>query len=136
MFNKILKLSNGDTVIADISEETKTYIDLMRPIKILSVQKQDGNLQVLFMRWDHAMDFEKPVRVFKSAIVSVGEPTNEYIKSYKDIYEDYENKDDVSEETEMISFEDTKKDKDLNENLDDIMRLMMEMSSKSKDTLH
>lgn len=135
MYYKVLKLTNGDTVMADISEETKTYIDVMRPIQIMSMQKNNGTMQVVFMKWDHSFDFKLPVRVFKSAIVSVGEPDEECIKSYKEIYEKYASIDKISEETETLSFEDDEH-AELNESLDELMKLMLEASNKSKQTLH
>ena len=140
MFCKILKLSNGETIISDISEETKTYVDVFRPIRLMHLNSGNKTVQVFFARWDPSVDLTKPIRIFKSAIVSVAEPEKDFLESYEDIYKDYEN-DEVEIESKKSSDID-KSEKELetvegiNDSLDELMKLMLEASNKSKQTLH
>ena len=92
MHCKVLKLATGETIIGSVETEGATYVDVHRPIKILIAPRGEETFNVVMIKWDPTVDFNLPVRLFKSAIVSVAEPANEFRKSYLEIYEDYDQK--------------------------------------------
>jgi hypothetical protein len=92
MHCKVLKLATGETIIGSVETEGATYVDVHRPIKILIAPRGEETFNVVMIKWDPTVDFNLPVRVFKSSIVSVAEPANEFRKSYLEIYEDYDQK--------------------------------------------
>jgi hypothetical protein len=136
MFCKILKLSSGETIISDISEETKTYVDVFRPIRLMHMNRGEKTVQVYFAKWDPSVDLTKPIRIFKSAIVSVAEPDEDFLESYTEIYNNYDDDENVKVKSEDSSDKELETVEDINGSLDELMRLMLEASSKSKQTLH
>lgn len=138
MFCKILKLSNGETIISDIYEESKTYIDVFRPIRLMHLNQSGKTVQVFFARWDPSVDLKKPIRIFKSAIVSVADPEQDFLESYEEIYKNYDEDDSVEkdEENDLDKDQELESVEDINESLDELMKLMLEASNKSKQTVH
>jgi len=129
MICKILKLSTGETIIASIETESATYVDILRPIKIILVPQGKESFNVLMVKWDPSINFELPVRVFKTSIVSVSEPEISFKESYADIFNDYENED-VEDE---LQFDDIKNVDDLSKELEKIVSMM---KSSANTTLH
>lgn len=86
MFCKVIKLSNGETIIGSITDEDKNFILVEKPIKSEIVTNKEGMFRVMLVKWDPTIDFEVPVKIFKENIVSVGEPTQEFLNSYMEVY--------------------------------------------------
>ena len=122
MFCKILKLTNGDTVIANIVEETKGYVEVHRPMRVIVSPKtslEDHMYQLSMMKWDPLLNFSVPARIFKQSIVSVAEATNDVYKVYVELYDQFEagtEKDNIElseSEEEVVQQEDEEKFKEL-----------------------
>lgn len=131
MLCKVLKLSNGDTIIGNITEESRSYIDVHRPVKILVQVKGETTFGIALVKWEMVSDFEYPARVFKHSIVSVTEPTEEFKENYLEIYHQYEKEEKTSETTKL------EEDKEFGENItriEDYLRQMM--GSNTKNTFH
>jgi hypothetical protein len=130
MYCKVLKLATGETIIGSVETESATYVDVHRPIKILIAPRGEETFNVVMIKWDPTVDFNLPVRVFKSSIVSVAEPANEFRKSYLEIYEEYEQK---------ISSKGKEEDLELN-TVDDLSaeleKLVSMMKNSSNTTYH
>ena len=126
MFCKVLKLINGETILGSIVEETKTYVDVFRPVKVAISARDSKSYNVLLLKWDPTIDYSTPTRLFKSAIVSVSEPTEDFLNSYKEVYEEYDN--DSKEESKEIETVD-----DLAEELEKLVEMM---SSSNTHTFH
>jgi len=83
---KVLKLSNGETIIGNISKETPSYIDVEMPLKILlMIQPQESRMNMSVMKWDPGFDYKHPVRVYKNSIVACAEPTELMVKNYAEL---------------------------------------------------
>jgi len=122
MFCKVLKLTNGDTVIANIVEETKGYVEVHRPMRVVVSPKaslEDHVYQLSMMKWDPLLNFSVPARIFKQSIVSVAEATNDVYKVYVELYDQFEagtEKDNIElseSEEEVVQQEDEEKFKEL-----------------------
>lgn len=101
---KVLKLSNGETIIGNISKETPSYIDVDMPLKILFMIHPDGvkmNLSVL--KWDPTIDYNYPVRVYKTSIVACAEPNNMMMNNYNEILTENDSKEDDQKEDDEIT---------------------------------
>lgn len=85
---KVLKLNNGDTIIARVLIETPTSLDIDMPYKFYSVMNSRGNFNLTVFRWDPTIDYNNPIRLFKNAIVACGDPSPNILESYKEIYND------------------------------------------------
>jgi len=126
MICKVLKLTTGETLIASIETESTTYVDLHRPIKILIAPRGTDSFSVMMIKWDSSMNFALPVRVFKSSIVSVAEPDQQFKESYMDIFNEYENRNAENE----LKFDTVD---DLSNELE---KLVSMMKSSANTTLH
>lgn len=83
---KVLKLSNGETIIGNVSKETPSYIDVEMPLKILlMIHPQESRMNMSVMKWDPGFDYKYPVRVYKNSIVACAEPTELMIKNYAEL---------------------------------------------------
>jgi hypothetical protein len=132
MLCKVLKLNTGETVMGNITEETRSYIDVHRPLRIVVVPKNNGAYAIALTRWEPISNFEYPIRLFKQAIVSVSEPHDEFRDNYVEIYNQYESKEIIEQ---AVSTED--KEDDTSENLtkiEEMLKAMME--SNTTHTLH
>ena len=112
MICKIIKLVTGETIAGDVVEETSLYIDIMCPVRLVISPKGDNSVSILFGKWDYTVNYNLPVRIFKSGLVSVGEPMDDFKTSYKEMYDeainqkllfDEEESDDLSSELETIA---------------------------------
>jgi hypothetical protein len=131
MLCKVLKLSSGETVIGNITEESRGYVEVHRPLKVVLHPTSSGNMAVALMKWDPVADFNLPSRIFKQSIVSVSEPSEEFKDNYIEIYDKYSKKDFEVEVSE-------KEEDDTSENLTKIEEMLKEMmmQSNTKHTLH
>lgn len=83
---KVLKLSNGETIIGNITKETVSYIDVNRPLKILLMVRQDMSaINMSVMKWDPTFDYDTPIRVYKNSIVACAEPNEMMVKNYNEV---------------------------------------------------
>lgn len=129
MYCKVLKLSTGETIIGSVVEETKGYVDVEKPIKVLVIPRGTDSFQVMLIKWDPTTNFDLPARIFKSSIVSVAEPNDEFKTSYLEIYNKYE------EKQELVSAVEESNDvDDLSEELETLVEMMSQSSNNV--TLH
>ena len=128
---KVLKLSNGDTIVGNVIEETRGYIEVLFPVKI-HTERQGDSMGITFVKWDPTSNFKYPFRIFKTSVVSVSEPTLDFIDHYKEIYSTFDGEEDRINEVEI----EDRKEEDLSEELDKIMQLMLNLSSNNKPILH
>jgi MinD-like ATPase involved in chromosome partitioning or flagellar assembly len=131
MLCKVLKLNSGETVIGNITEESRGYVEVHRPLKVVIHATPSGSMAVALMKWDPIADFNLPSRIFKQSIVSVSEPSEEFRDNYLEVYNKYDSKDFEEEE-------DHKEEDDTSENLSKIEEMLKDMmqSSNTKHTLH
>ena len=132
MFCKVIKLSNGDTIIGSITKEERNYILVERPIRSQIVPIAEGTYRVVLVRWDPTMDFSVPVKVFKENIISVGDPTKEFLDSYVDVYNNYE-KYLAQDDEEVEELEEEEKEVD-NEKIETIMSMLSKLGANT--TIH
>ncbi len=106
---KVLKLSNGETIIGNITKETNSYIDVNRPLKILIMVRPDfSTINMSVMKWDPTFDYATPIRVYKNSIVACAEPNEMMVKNYNEVLdqatkpEEEHQEDEVVESSEMM----------------------------------
>ena len=101
---KVLKLSNGETIIGNITKETVSYIDVNRPLKILIMVRQDMSaINMSVMRWDPTFDYTLPIRVYKNSIVACAEPNELMVRNYNEVLEQADKpEEDQSDETTEV----------------------------------
>ena len=92
MICKILKLTSGDTVIGNIVEESKGFIEIHRPMRVVIIPKplEENVFHMSMMKWDPLINFTIPSRIFKQSIVSVSEATNDVLEVYTELYNQFE----------------------------------------------
>ena len=130
MLCKVLKLTNGDTLIGNIVEESRSYIEVHRPMRVNIVIKNadDDTFSLSMMKWDLLADFNLPSRIFKQSIVSVSEATSEIIRVYGEAYKEFES----SEEDEI----EIQPDDRMSEIKEEIDRLRSTLTSSNNHILH
>ena len=122
---KILKLSNGETIIGNITTETVSYIDVNMPFKVVLIQQQEQNrLNLSVLKWDPTFDYNFPVRVYKTSIVACAEPTDMMMKNYSELLVGIKNEE-LKEE---------KDDVQTNEVFSELEDMMKEILKRSKNT--
>ena len=105
---KVIKLSNGETIIGNITKETVSYIDVNRPLKILIMIRPDlSQMNMSVMKWDPTFDYALPIRVYKNSIVACAEPNEMMIKNYNEVLDqankpDEEQGDEITEVNDMM----------------------------------
>jgi hypothetical protein len=82
---KVLKLTNGETIIGVVSKETASYVEVSMPYKLSTVNMNSGRSHLVAQEWDTSINFDIPVRVFKTAIVAVAEPNEVIMKSFANL---------------------------------------------------
>ena len=99
MLCKVLKLTNGDTLIGNVVEESRGYIEVHRPMRVVLVPRvsDSHSFSLSMMKWDPLTNFDLPSRIFKQSIVSVSEATSEIVRVYGEAYKEFES----SEEDEI-----------------------------------
>lgn len=132
MICKVLRLSSGETIIGNVAEESRSYIDVHRPLRVVIHPNNNGTLGIALVRWEPIADFDYPARIFKQALVSVTEPSEEFKENYVEIYQKYDTKEFDLEEKKESSPNEQLSD-DLNK-IEDMLKSMMQ--SNTKHTLH
>jgi hypothetical protein len=130
MLCKILKLTNGDTIIGNVVEESRTFIEVHRPMRVILVPRiaEDHLFSLSMMKWDPLSDFDLPARIFKQSIVSVAEATSEIVRVYGETYKEFESID--NSEIEIQS------DSRVSEIKEEIDRLRSTKTSSNNHILH
>ena len=130
MLCKVLKLTNGDTLIGNVVEESRGYIEVHRPMRVVLVPRVSDNhsFSLSMMKWDPLTNFDLPSRIFKQSIVSVSEATSEIIRVYGEAYKEFES----SEEDEI----EIQPDDRMSEIKEEIDRLRSTLTSSNNHILH
>lgn len=104
----ILKLSNGETVIGNVTKETPSYVELTNPFRIMMIPN-GMHMSLTILRWDMTIDFDYPVRVFKSTIVACGKPNETMMMNYNEVvsngFDSNESEDEESTEKDLETIE-------------------------------
>jgi len=130
MLCKVLKLTNGDTLIGNVVEESRGYIEVHRPMRVVLVPRVSDNhsFSLSMMKWDPLTNFDLPSRIFKQSIVSVSEATSEIIRVYGEAYKEFES----SEEDEI----EIQPDDRMSEIKEEIEKMRTTMTSSNNHILH
>jgi hypothetical protein len=130
MLCKVLKLTNGDTIIGNVVEESRGYIEVHRPMRVVLVPRisDEHTFSLSMMKWDPLTNFDLPSRIFKQSIVSVSEATSEIIRVYSEAYKEFES----SEEDEI----EIQPDDRMSEIKEEIDKMRSTMSSSNNHILH
>jgi hypothetical protein len=130
MLCKVLKLTNGDTLIGNVVEESRGYIEVHRPMRVVLVPRvsDSHSYSLSMMKWDPLTNFDLPSRIFKQSIVSVSEATSEIIRVYGEAYKEFES----SEEDEI----EIQPDDRMSEIKEEIDRLRSTLTSSNNHILH
>ena len=98
---KVLKLSDGETIIGNIIKETVSYIDVNSPLKIVFMIRPDmAIMNMSVMKWDPSFDYAHSIRVYKNSIVACAEPNEMMMKNYNEILEQKDREETSDEITE------------------------------------
>jgi hypothetical protein len=103
MICKILKLSNGDTLVGNVVEETKGFIEVHRPMRVVILSKGEHMYSLSLTKWDPLMNFSIPARIFKQTIVSVSEATTDVIRIYGQAYTEFDDEAEIEDDNEVES---------------------------------
>jgi hypothetical protein len=130
MLCKVLKLTNGDTLIGNVVEESRGYIEVHRPMRVVLVPRVSDNhsFSLSMMKWDPLTNFDLPSRIFKQSIVSVSEATSEIIRVYGEAYKEFE-----SSEEDEIEIEPDDRMSEIKEEID---KMRSTMTSSNNHILH
>ena len=130
MLCKVLKLTNGDTLIGNVVEESRGYIEVHRPMRVILVPRISDNhsFSLSMMKWDPLTNFDLPSRIFKQSIVSVSEATSEIVRVYGEAYKEFES----SEEDEI----EIQPDDRMSEIKEEIDKMRSTMTSSNNHILH
>ena len=130
MLCKVLKLTNGDTLIGNVVEESRGYIEVHRPMRVVLVPRISDNhtFSLSMMKWDPLTNFDLPSRIFKQSIVSVSEATSEIIRVYGQAYKEFE-----SSEEDEIEIEPDDRMSEIKEEID---KMRSTMTSSNNHILH
>jgi len=92
MLCKVLKLTSGDTVIGNVVEESRGYIEVHRPMRVVIIPKalEENEFHMSMMKWDPLINFSLNSRIFKQSIVSVSEATDDVLEVYIELYNQFE----------------------------------------------
>lgn len=104
----IIKLANGETIIGSISKESQGYVEVTLPFKLLTLYNQRGNMNLSIIKWDFTIDFDYPVRIFKSTIVACGKPNDQMVQTYREVIEngfDTNDEEETTTEQDLESIE-------------------------------
>jgi len=132
MLCKVLKLTSGDTVIGNIVEESKSFIEIHRPMRVVIVPKvlEENTFNLSMMKWDPLMNFTLPSRIFKQSIVSVSEATDDVLEVYTELYNQYE----AGEQEENIVLQNRNKEFDSEEKVREEIDRMRALAIVSANT--
>ena len=130
MLCKVLKLTNGDTLIGNVVEESRGYIEVHRPMRVVLVPRvsDEHSFSLSIMKWDPLTNFDLPSRIFKQSIVSVSEATSEIIRVYGEAYKEFE-----SNEEDEIEIQPDDRMSEIKEEID---KMRATMTSSNNHILH
>ena len=130
MLCKVLKLTNGDTLIGNVVEESRGYIEVHRPMRVVLVPRvsDSHSYSLSMMKWDPLTNFDLPSRIFKQSIVSVSEATSEIIRVYGEAYKEFE-----SSEVDEIEIQPDDRMSEIKEEID---KKRSTMTSSNNHILH
>ena len=130
MLCKVLKLTNGDTLIGNVVEESRGYIEVHRPMRVVLVPRVSDihSYSLSMMKWDPLTNFDLPSRILKQSIVSVSEATSEIIRVYGEAYKEFES----GEEDEI----EIQPDDRMSEIKEEIDKMRSTMTSSNNHILH
>ena len=130
MLCKVLKLTNGDTLIGNVVEESRSYIEVHRPMRVVLVPRvsDEHSFSLSMMKWDPLTNFDLPSRIFKQSIVSVSEATSEIIRVYGEAYREFE-----SNEEDEIEIQPDDRMSEIKEEID---KKRSTMTSSNNHILH
>jgi len=133
MLCKVLKLTNGDTLIGNVVEESRGFIEVHRPMRVVVVPKDDYMYSLSLTKWDPLMNFSIPARIFKQSIVSVSEATTEIVRVYGEAYNEFDS--DNEPDDDEIDNESPSEDR-MSEIKEEIDRMRVAMTSSNNHILH
>ena len=130
MLCKVLKLTNGDTLIGNVVEESRGYIEVHRPMRVVLVPRisDEHTFSLTMMKWDPLTNFDLPSRIFKQSIVSVSEATSEIVRVYGQAYKEFE-----SSEDDEIEIQPDDRMSEIKEEID---KMRSTMTSSNNHILH
>ena len=137
MICKILKLTSGDTVIGNIVEESKGFVEIHRPMRVVIIPKplEENVFHMSMMKWDPLINFTIPSRIFKQSIVSVSEATNDVLEVYTELYNQFEAGE--HEENIVVQNNNTEEFDTEEKVIDEIERMKaLAIVSANKQTIH
>jgi len=132
MLCKIIKLTSGDTVIGNIVEESKGFIEIHRPMRVIIVPKvlEENTYHLSMMKWDPLINFTLPSRIFKQSIVSVSEATDDVLEVYTELYNQFE----AGEHEENIVLQNKNEEFDTEEKVREEIERMRSLAIVSANT--
>ena len=132
MLCKIIKLTSGDTVIGNIVEESKGFIEIHRPMRVVIVPKvlEENTYHLSMMKWDPLINFTLPSRIFKQSIVSVSEATDDVLEVYTELYNQFE----AGEREENIVLQNKNEEFDTEEKVREEIERMRSLAIVSANT--
>jgi hypothetical protein len=93
MICKLIKMANGETILGNVSQESRGYVEVDFPMKVIITQRSadanDTSFRMTLTKWDPLMNYSLPLRLFKHGIAAVAEPTAAIISSYQELYEEH-----------------------------------------------
>ena len=131
MLCKVLKLTNGDTLIGNVVEESRGFIEVHRPMRVVVVPKDEYMYSLSLTKWDPLMNFSIPARIFKQSIVSVSEATTEIIRVYGEAYNEFDSDNEPESEIDDGQSEDR-----MSEIKEEIDKMRASMTSSNNHILH
>ena len=137
MLCKVLKLTNGDTLIGNVVEESRSYIEVHRPMRVVLVPRvsDEHSFSLSMMKWDPLMNFSIPARIFKQSIVSVSEATTEIVRVYGEAYNEFDSDNEPEHDIEIDDDESQSEDR-MSEIKEEIDKMRMAMTSSNNHILH
>jgi hypothetical protein len=127
MLCKVLKLTNGDTLIGNVVEESRGFIEVHRPMRIVVLPKGEHMYSLSLTKWDPLMNFSLPARIFKQTIVSVAEATTDVIRIYGQAYTEFDDESVIEDDNEIET------ENRLSDIKEEIERMREAMSSSSNN---
>ena len=79
---KIFKLSLGETIICIVLKETTSYVEIQFPFRLNMMHTAHGTINLALSRWDHTIDYNESIRLYKNSIVAVGDTTEDILVNY------------------------------------------------------
>jgi len=133
MLCKVLKLTNGDTLIGNVVEESRGFIEVHRPMRVVVVPRDQYMYSLSLTKWDPLMNFSIPARIFKQSIVSVSEATTEIVRVYGEAYNEFDS--DNEPDDDEIDNESPSEDR-MSEIKEEIDKMRVAMTSSNNHILH